>query len=425
MDISNSWDWNAGKRDIAQFGNWPTSFDWVEEPYASPDGEAIAAVVKTGEMEFSACVNGTAWENTFDKVWYLRFGPDGRLTGIVSDGGQWTLAVDGVPWEEQFDYLWDTRFSGNGESIVCAAQQGMQYVMVNNGKPWDTMYADMSHMAASPDGSRTAAVVQTESFESADIFKFREGCYSVSVDGQAWEKNFMNAWELSFSTDSQHVAAEVRLSPYEYTIAVDGQPWSQLFSGVWKPLFDPHGGKVTAPVKIPGGWTLACDGTPCWNRKYVNLWHHMYSPDGKKIAAIVAPKFGRWTIAVDDQPWSQTFGDFVTDALFSPDSQRVACLGVEKERYRVMVDGNAWPGNFDMAWKPVFSPDSQHVAAKVEQKGKYTFVVDGQPLKNTYGAAWNPVFSPDSQHIMLRAIEGSGSDAIFTRTVIPLNEILG
>jgi hypothetical protein len=78
-----------------------------------------------------------------------------------------------------------------------------------------------------------------------------------------------------------------------------------------------------------------------------------------------------------------------------------------------------------MAWKPVFSPDSQHVAAKVEQKGKYTFVVDGQPLKNTYGAAWNPVFSPDSQHIMLRAIEGSGSDAIFTRTVIPLNEILG
>ena len=157
MDISNSWDWNAGKREIAQFGSWPTSFDWVEEPYASPDGEKIAAVVKTGEMEFSVCVNGTAWENTFDKVWYLRFAPDGRLTGIVSDTGQWTLAVDGAAWEEQFDYIWDTQFTRDGQTIVCAVQQGMQYLMATNGKPWENAFSNMGHTAMNQDGSRTAA----------------------------------------------------------------------------------------------------------------------------------------------------------------------------------------------------------------------------------------------------------------------------
>lgn len=78
-----------------------------------------------------------------------------------------------------------------------------------------------------------------------------------------------------------------------------------------------------------------------------------------------------------------------------------------------------------MVWAPAFSPDSQHVAAKVEKDGQFTVVVDGKPLKKNYAKVWDPVFSPDSQHILLRALEGSGSDTIYTRSVLPLNEILG
>ena len=425
MDISNSWDWNAGRKEIAQFGNWPTSFDWVEEPYASPDGEKIAAVVKTGEMEFSVCVNGTTWENPFDKVWFLRFAPDGRLTGIVSDTGQWTLAVDGEAWEEKFDYLWDTQFSPNGKSIICAAQNGMQYLLVNNGTPWQTAFGNMGHTAVSPDGSRTAAVVQTEGFKEAEIFKFQEGCYSVAVDGQAWGRNFVNAWGLTFSPDNQRVATEVRVNLYDYTIAVDGQPWPTTFPSVWKPSFNPTNGSVVAPAKTPGGWAMVSDGQPLWNGRYAQLWHQMYSPDGSHLAAIVAPKYGHWTMAVDDKPWARTFDDFVTDASFSPDSKRVACIGVTNKRHHICVDGQAWPKGYDMVWAPVFSPDSQHVAAKVEKDDQFTLVMDGKPLKNTYTKVWDPVFSPDSQHVLLRALEGSGSDTIYTRSVLPLNKFLG
>ena len=78
-----------------------------------------------------------------------------------------------------------------------------------------------------------------------------------------------------------------------------------------------------------------------------------------------------------------------------------------------------------MVWTPVFSPDSQHVAAKVEKDGQFTLVMDGKPLKNTYTKVWDPVFSPDSQHVLLRALEGSGSDTIYTRSVLPLNKFLG
>jgi hypothetical protein len=212
---------------------------------------------------------------------------------------------------------------------------------------------------------------------------------------------------------------------YDYTIAVDGEPWNTLYPSIWQPSFNPADGSVVAPAKAEGAWTMVRDGQPLWNGRYFQLWHQMYSPDGQRLAAIAAPKYGRWTISVDDQPWTRTFDDFVTDARFSPDSTRVACIGVTAKRYHICVDGQAWPDGYDMAWAPVFSPDSQHVAAKVESKGSYTLVVDGKPLKETFAQVWDPVFSPDSSAILLRAIEGTGPNAVYTRSVIPLNDILG
>ncbi len=39
---SKNWDWETRKKSIAM-GDWEDKFGWVEEPYASPDGEKIAA----------------------------------------------------------------------------------------------------------------------------------------------------------------------------------------------------------------------------------------------------------------------------------------------------------------------------------------------------------------------------------------------
>ncbi len=92
---SSNWDWETGEK-VISLGDWANKFRWVEEPYASPDGEKIAAIVNINEGEFSVCVNGDTWEDVFDKIWYLRFSPDGRLTALVADTGEWTVAVDGA-----------------------------------------------------------------------------------------------------------------------------------------------------------------------------------------------------------------------------------------------------------------------------------------------------------------------------------------
>ena len=90
MAEEQNWDWETGERRIP-FGEWKDNFRWVEEPYVSPDGEKIAAIVNIDEGEFSVCVNGEAWEAVFDKIWHLRFTSSGRPTAIVNH----TLDING------------------------------------------------------------------------------------------------------------------------------------------------------------------------------------------------------------------------------------------------------------------------------------------------------------------------------------------
>ncbi|MCP4214198.1 MAG: WD40 repeat domain-containing protein [bacterium] len=418
MDDPGRWDWDTGRREVAKIGEWADKFDWVEEPCASPDGEKIAAVVKTGEMEFGICENGNVWETAFDKVILLRFSPDNRLVGLVSDTGEWTVAVDGKTWENRFEFVWDPMLRGN--HIIAAGQNARQYLGIIDDAPWENGFISMCNLTASDDGSRSAAVVQKEAFDEADIFKFQKGCYSVAVDGKTWDSVFVNVWEISFSPDGKHVAAPVRTTLHDYTIAVDGIAWDRTFASTWEPKFSPADNSVTAPVKVPGGWTLARDGEPIWKGRFVQLWNHIHSPDGKRTAALGAPKFGKWTMIVDDLPWDCHFTDLVMDPVFSPDGRRLACIGKTDGKWTVAVDGKPWTSSFDMAFKPVFSSDGRHVAAKVEKNGQYAVIVDGITVMEDLDAAWDPVFSPEENKILIRTIENGPGRETYNRHVIPL-----
>src|SRR5210317_363744 len=169
MIDTDSWDWESSEKMIP-FPDWQGNFEWVEEPYASPDGEKIAAIVNVAEGEFNVCVNGESWENTFDKMWYLRFAPDGRLTAIVSEMGEWTVAVDGAAWENKFGYAWNTLFSHDGRHIAVAVQQDMAYAMAVDDAPWGQTYGNMTNPTLSADGTQTAATVQVESFAEGEIY---------------------------------------------------------------------------------------------------------------------------------------------------------------------------------------------------------------------------------------------------------------
>ena len=137
MERIAQWNWNTSTKEIP-LSSWQDRFEWVEEPQASPDGESVAAIVKVGENEFNACVNGETWPEGFDKMWYLRHSPDGRLTAIVSKDGEWTVAVDGAAWET------DSGMSGTRSSVRMAAMWPWRF-----SRTWP-----MEWRAMTPRGSR-------------------------------------------------------------------------------------------------------------------------------------------------------------------------------------------------------------------------------------------------------------------------------
>ncbi len=419
LDKSN-WDWHGGEKQI-DITCWRDDYQWVEEPYASPDGESVAAIVKVDDAQFTVCVNGRAWETSFDKIWHLRFTPDGRLFAIVSDMGEWTLAVDGQAWENKFGYVWNPLVSTDGHHIAVAVQQDMRYAMACDGQAWENNFDNITYFAISADSAHTAGAVQVQQSDSGEIHKFQEGTFSAALNGHAWQSTYVNVWNLAISPDGEHLAAEVRLNLYDYTIAVDGKTWDQTYGCVWAPSFHPSTGAVVAPVRTAGKWAMAMNGQIIWPRRFVQLWQQRFNSDGSTLAAIVAPEYGRWTVAVDGTPWGATFGQMVTDLTFSPDGDHVGALGKDGDQWRIVVDGRVWRIGCDMAWRPVFAPDGHTVAAKIQKGGRYTIAVNDRLWQQSCDMIWDPCFSADGKQVLIRSIEAG----TYMRRIVPVSTITG
>lgn len=421
MPDTSAWDWEKGKRTVLSSVGRKPGWLWQEESYASPDGERLAAVIRKEDESFTLRVNDDEWPESFEKAWLPRFAPDGRLTALVMADDEWTLAVDGEPWEERFDFIWGTMF-GKGGQIYAAIQRDMRYGLCADGVPWENLYENATDFSLRHDGKKSAAVTQVKPLKQADLEGFRGGVYTVSVDSQAWDVSFMNVWTPVFGLrGGGRVAAQVRLNAAEYTIVVNGEPWPTKFGCVWAPAFDPASGAIAAPARTGGRWGMAIDGGYAWDPVYYQCWQQQWSRDGKHLWAVVAPEYGKFTVAKDNAPWKAVF-PVVSELTLSPSGERAAVLACRaNDDFRVAVDGKVWQEPWDMAWRPVFSPDSEHVAALVRGKsGNMTYLVDNKPVGESFSRAWPPVFSHDSQSVLLKGVQ---NDA-FVRIVLRLNDIV-
>lgn len=426
-------DWKTQKKVIADIDSWKSKFFEVRQLNVSDDGEKIGAIVLPNETTFAVCINDNLWDEVFDRAWSLKFKEDKAVCLVYTDNA-WTVAIDGLLWDEKFDYVWNLQITNNNKNIAVNIKKGDQYGVCLDGKPWQQGFADVRNLFVSPDGTKAAASVAVKALAEADIFGFQKGVWTVAVDGKPWNTNFVNVWGLAFSSDSKHVAAETRINLYDYAIVVDENMWHEVFKCVWEPMFHPKENSVIAPVKLAQGWTIAMNGKPIWDT-FVQLWNPRFSNDGRKIAAVVAPEFGKWTIAVDSIPWQKTFNDTVLAPIFSPDGKKVAAIAKESkdqmsmgsslhsikgnDRWTIIVDGVAWDQTFDMIWDPVFSPDSKTIVAKAEINGKYCIVVNGKPGKKFFDALWRPVFSPDGNKLLVRAV----TQGKYCRYILNLNEV--
>ena len=417
MHDSSGWDWSPGKKEVVETAKFAEGVQWVEEFYASPDGEKLAAVVCTDAAEFGVSVNGEFWsEDRYEKAILPRYTPAGALSVVVSQEMEWSVAVDGERWAEGYSFVMKPFYPG--ESIAAGVQQDMRYGMTLNGQAWETLYDNANQFSADASGQKTAAAVQTEPLAQADIFKFQSGIFTVAVDGVAWDEKFVNCYTPVFTPDGSSVAAQVRRSLYDYTIAVDGKVWGANYQCVWEPVFNPATGKFMAPVRVAGKWGLADESGILWDTTLVQLWHMRVTADGGSIYGICAPKFGQFTVIKNKAPWDVTF-DTVTDLTISPDGERACAIGRgDGAQYSMMVDGKVWNGTSDMLFVPAFSPDSAHVAVRADRGGRQFILVDGKAFGTDFDQAFDPVFSPDSSKVLVKGVTGGK----FVRIVADLKD---
>lgn len=397
--------------------SWLNDLGRIEDIQVSPDGEKVAALFVTKENESRICVDGTVWEQDYTRIWYPRFSPDNRMTALVFDDEAWTLIVDNKPWTSQFDYAWNTGFSRDGKHISLVVQNGGDYGVALDDQLWDPLFPGIGHMAMSPDGTKTAAVVQTERISEGDIFTFQKGVYSIAQEGKTWDATYVNVWDPTYSSDGNHVAAAVRLNLYDYTVSVDGKSWAHRYECIWKPRFQPGTSHVVAPVRINQKWTMARNGERYWKNSFMQLWHPEFSPDGSRLAAIVAPHFGTWSIAVDDKTWNLRHFDGITGLTFSPDGHRIAAVGRRKGKHTLIYDGTSCSHFCDRVWPPVFSPDGRHLAAKIQIDGRYTILLNGILWQADYDTVWDPVFDETGEYVMIRALD----HGFYHKHVVPLS----
>ena len=215
-----------------------------------------------------------------------------------------------------------------------------------------------------------------------------------------------------------------RTSPPRSASTSASTPWPRTpslgasrFGCVWEPVYRPNGGGLVAPVRIDGAWTLAEDGKPIWSGRYVQLWNQRLSPDGQRIAAVVAPGFGRWTVAVDDRPWRRELqrpgaaaGLLARRPTGRGDRRGTRTAGRWRWTARRGRSASTWSGTRSSA------PTASRVLAKVERDGRFAIAVDGKVWSPWFDGLWDPVFSPDGRHVLIRAVE----DGEYFRQVVPL-----
>ncbi len=240
MNGSVNWDWDTKEKLIANINDWKKKFPQVRELVPSDDGEKIATAVRDQDKKFTTCVNGETWEETFERIYSLKFNPENQLISLALRNYEWSVNVGHEMWEEKFDYLWNLTLSPDGKSIGVNIRTGeMTSGACLNGKSWENKFPEVRDLAISPDGKRTASHVQIKPKPDLDIFGFLKKIWTLAVDGTPWDTTFLTLWGSVFSDDSNHVAATVMTDMSQYTIAVDGTPWEQVFGAVWEPIFKP------------------------------------------------------------------------------------------------------------------------------------------------------------------------------------------
>ena len=190
---------------------WEEKFDYLWNLTLSPDGKSIAVNIRTGEMTSGVCLNGKAWENNFPEARDLTLSPDGKRTashvqvnpraeldiiGFLKKN--WTAAVDGTAWDTTFLTLWGSVFSDDSNHVAAIGMTDLsQYTIVVDGTPWEKVFGAVWEPIFKPGSTDVVAPVQTP-----------KG-WTLAMNGKPIWNYFSQVWKQTYGPDGQKLAAVV------------------------------------------------------------------------------------------------------------------------------------------------------------------------------------------------------------------------
>lgn len=414
MYDKQSWDWTTELKEIS-LKKSNDQFNWVEDPCISSDGERIANIVNIDEMSFGIQENMELWDGEYEKAWSLKTIPYGGFVVCVCQNEEWTLSINGKEWENKFDFIWNVQINQDGSKVGLTFQQDMQYGMAVNDFPWENRFENISGTIMGDTGA-VAGVVQIISMGSADIETFSKNIFAVSLNGNVFNRSFLNIWDISFDQENKNIAYTARLNRDNYTIVVNDTPWNNNFQSAWKPIFVGDKNSVLAPVLQKGKWWLFKNNKKFWTTGFNQLWHLTFSQSGNKVAAIVAPSYGKWSVVEDEDIWPLSVDIMISDIKYSQNGKCLVAIAKDNKGWTLIVDKKKWKLSCDKLFDPCISSDGSVVAATIEQDGKYYVVVNDKTITEPFEYIVDPVISPDNKKVLVKGIKNE----IYKRQVISI-----
>ncbi|MCP3926307.1 MAG: Tmc redox complex protein TmcD [Desulfobacterales bacterium] len=407
------WDWETSEKEIL-VNKWINDYNWIEEIKVSQDGENIASIVSTGEAEFGICVNGELWDESFEKAWSLQFTPSQKLVSLVSNDEEWAVCIDGNSWESKFDYIWDLKVNSKG--VGASVQVDGKYGMVVNGIAWGDLFENISGTVLNENGD-SAAVVQVDPISQADIERYNNGIYSVSVNGILASEKHTNIWDISFNSTGSEVAYSIRKNRTDYSIGRNKSIWDNTFQCSWKPVFT-NNNEVIAPVRKGGKWYLYKDDKQLWKNNYLQLLNLAVS--GDNISVAISDSYGKWSVSENDIKWDFRCDKIISDLFYSDSGKTLIALFKNNKYWDIAVNNKIWGLKADKLWKPHISDNEEIITTRMEKDGKYYLVVNGNVHNEGFEMIFEPEISSDSSKILLKVLDMG----VYKRKILPLDQLL-
>ncbi len=368
---------------------------------------------------------------------------------VVRDADGYWAVVDGEAGP-RYDTIRGLILSPDGQHVAYTAQKGGKWMVVVDGAEGPACSGiDEDTLIFSHDGTRVAYAARHPNQDGAQTPHGR--VWRVVVDGpemapEVQPGKYERIGIIAFSRDGKRMAfSATDLAPVKllyWRIVVDGVERRGSSGEVTEILFSPNSAHVAYVCEELSGpdHVLLLDDEPVGTYSAIRPHSLLFSPNSERLACVARRAGVEYCVVVDGQEGPEY--DLVTRPVFSRDGRRLAYAAArgprEDRKWCVVLDGEESP-EYEEVRDLVFSPDGSHIAyaaCKGERERpvgivgdfdtqRWAVVVDGQEGPE-YGeiVKGTPVFSPDGRRLAYAAVRNvrmtpaSGPDYYRRRSVV-------